>query len=428
MNSPAGTPRPRLLTRRQFATGSAALAGAVLARCASRSIPDRSVAAKPAVYHAPTETTLPMLEVSGSPYEIGQAIGKRFSGEIKQGFEARGKWWTDLKTFAEAQPKNVMETFVAAARKHAPSAFEELRGWADGSGLPLNDMLILNLKAEFAALRDGATGQEPAPAPRPSCSPKGQPGCSTIALHHGNNMLLAHNEDGDKAYEQRMFMLRVHPRGKPSYLCASYPGILPGNAPWVNDRGIIMTTNFIYTKEVRLGVGRYFLDRLAMEAKTLDEALDTCRHPERAYAFHHVLASVNDRRILSLEVTPTRHQQKEISAELFIHTNHLVLDELAAEAQDPDYVGASSMTRWNVLSKWKDSIAKPDTLTGKQLVEALASHEGRPYSPCRHPEGKIGGSTLLTALFDLGANTMRVYKNQPCLELFHDYPLRGVLA
>ena len=77
----------------------------------------------------------------------------------------------------------------------------------------------------------------------------------------------------------------------------------------------------------------------------------------------------------------------------------------------------------------------PGAPLGEQLVagltrlrELLASHEGRPYSPCRHPEGAIGGATLLTALFDLGARTMRVYKNQPCQELYHDYPLAGVLA
>jgi predicted choloylglycine hydrolase len=350
-----------------------------------------------------------------SHYELGQAIGKRFAAEIRGGFEERGEWFRELKAFADSRPKNIYDTFLAAARKHAPHIVEELRGWADGCGLPFRDLMILNLKAEYAALRDQEKAKKK-PEPEP------QPGCSTLVAAGADRFVIVHNEDGDKAYEQRMFMLRMHPPGdKPSVFCASYPGVLPGNAPWINDVGIIMTTNFIYSREVRLGVGRYFLDRLAMEARTPQEALRICSHPDRAYAFHHVIGSTADNRVVSLEVTPTRLSQVEIKG-LYIHTNHLVHEKLASEAQDPDYVSTSSGTRLKALQAWKDKLQKePHKLEAADLVAGLSGHEGKPYSPCRHPEGKVHGATLLTAVFENPGKGVRVYKNQPCLGKDHRF-------
>jgi len=387
------------ISRRDFARGSLALFGA-LAGCA-RGVP---VKGPRPPYGPGTETRFPLLEVRGAPYDMGRAIGERFAREIRGGFEARAAWWRELKAFADAQPARIYDTFLAAARKHAPHIVEELRGWADGCGLPLRDLLVLNLKAEYGALRDQRKQKE---------RPEPQPGCSTIVRARRDGFALAHNEDGDQAYAERMFMLRLRPEGKPAVLCASYPGILPGNAPWINAAGVIMTTNFIYTREVRLGLGRYFLDRLAMEARTLDEAVPICTHPERAYAFHHVLASARERRALSIEVTPTKKSQIAIDG-LFLHTNHLVHPVMAGEPQDPDYVGSSSLTRWKVLSAWKAGLGARTDVAAEELIRALSSHEGRPYSPCRHPRGEVRGATLLTALFETPVQQMRVYKGQPC--------------
>lgn len=366
-------------------------------------------------YLAGTETSFPIFEIKGKPYEIGAAIGKTFAENIRKGFEKRGKWWKALKDFADSQPQSLYDTFEAAARKYTPSVYEELRGWADGSGVPLRDLMILNLKAEYLALKDEAdkkAGEAP-------------PGCSTIVLNDGKRIIIVHNEDGNDAYLDNMFMLKVHPESGTSFLCASYPGILPGNAPWVNDKGLIMTTNFIYTKEVKQGVGRYFLDRLSMEAGTLQDCLKVCKHPERAYAFHHVIGSVKDHKVVSLEVTPSLYEEVEIKG-LFIHTNHLIIPTLSKEAQDQLYVGSSSMTRWNTLNKWKKTLPEdPVEITEEAIMKALSSHKGKPYSPCRHPEGNTRGATLLTAFFNVESETMRVYKHQPCNNKFNDYDFPG---
>jgi isopenicillin-N N-acyltransferase-like protein len=393
------------MSRREFARRSLAAIGTVagtaaIPGCSGTSSPGEEGGARTAV----TGGDLPLFEVSGSPREIGRGIGNRCAGRIRGVFEDLGEDWRDLVSFADSQPDGLLDSFVEAAKAHAPSAFEELRGMAEGSGVPLRDLLVYNLKAEYAALRLETEGNGAGETP----------GCSSIAVVDDGRCLLAHNEDGDRACRDRMFLLRIRPTGGPVVLGAAYPGILPGNAPWVNDRGIVMTTNFIATLEVRPGgVGRYFLDRLAMEARTLDEAIAIGRHPERAYAFHYFVGSAPDRRIVSLEVTPGRHVERDVSG-LFLHTNHLTSTALRDEPQVDAYVESSSMARWRTLCAWREAVPDEAAIDADRMLEILSSHEGRPYSPCRHPEGAVRGATLLTAIFDLDSRSLRIVEGPPC--------------
>jgi hypothetical protein len=410
---PPGGRGQREVSRRDFLRGAALGAGALLVGCGPaaqrRPAPTAGPARTQPDYTAGTESRLPQLDVFGTAYGMACAVGDRFAADLRAGFAARAAWFRDLKSFADSLPKTVEETFIAAAKKHTPDAWEELRGLAHGSGVPLRDLLLLNLNPELGALK----GQQPAA----SCDL--HPGCSTIVCKHGGRVILAHNEDGDAAYLGHMFMLRLHPTGKPLVVAASYPGILTGNAPWCNERDVVMTTNFITGKEVKLGVPRYFLDREAMGAASVDDALRICRNPERAYAFHHVITSLADGRAVSLEATPSRDSVVEIEG-LFLHTNHLVHPAMAGEAQE---VGTSTSSRWQVLTAWHAAQKDLKAVSIRTILEALTSHERKPYSPCRHPKGDVRGATLLTAIFDTSKrDQLRLYREQPCTRRFSDYP------
>jgi len=409
---PVDTQRRRILKVTATAAGGLAVSLAIPG-CGGGVEP---AAPTTAAFQPETAKALPLLEVRGSDFEIGLQIGRQFSGEIRGGLEARGEWWTDLLAFAKSQPPEVYDSFLAAAKKHTPEVLEELRGWAEGSGVPFRELMVLNLKAEYEALRRRSMGA------RPTEPPEEVPGCSSIVWTGDGNLLAVHNEDGHRAYSERMFLLSMHPAGRPSVLAVSYPGILPGNAPWINSAGVMMTTNYIPSREVELGVGRYFLDRQAMVAENADRAVEICSHPDRAYAYHHVIGSRSEKRLLGLEVTPSKLEKREIDG-LYLHTNHLVLPTMAGEPQIEAYVEKSSMSRWEVLNRWKAGLPDPPALGGADLIAVLSSHENRPYSPCRHPEEGVDGATLLNALFDLGSGTLRIHKGNPCLGVHTDYPL-----
>jgi hypothetical protein len=76
------------------------------------------------------------------------------------------------------------------------------------------------------------------------------------------------------------------------------------------------------------------------------------------------------------------------------------------------------MTRYRILTaeaqRLFDSL---DEVDGDTLVRLLSMHEGAPYSPCRHPQGKVLGTTLAGSLFDLKKGTWRLYYGNPCKDL-----------
>jgi len=340
------------------------------------------------------EASFPVFEVSGTNYEIGFEIGKHFGENIREGFRRRRKWFGNLKAVATGHFAEHFKGCIAAAKKHFPQFVEEIQGWADGAGVPFEDMMILNMWAELTAMKRS----------------RGEGSCSTISLNDGKRIILAHNEDGSAAYKGLMFWLKAKPRNGCSFQTICYPGFIPGNSPGFNDAGIIQTTNYIPSAEWKVGIPRYILNRAIFDAKTLADAVKTATHPARCYGNHHNLASTKEQRILSVEATPTKHEVHEVHG-VYFHTNHLILDSMKGQPQFP---GKSSTTRYAVLAKetekWKDATK----VRGSDIVRALSSHERKPNSVCRHAAAHTGGATLTSAVFEIPKGSFRLYKNNPC--------------
>jgi predicted choloylglycine hydrolase len=396
-------------SRRELLRGAAAAAGAAalaplasLGGCRAQRLEPGSDAPGPEDDASATRGVrrLPLLEVAGEPYAVGTAIGKRFTREFRTFFARRRPWFDDLARFAENEGRPAFEAMLQAARRHVPEPLEELRGLADGSGLPLRELQVLNARSELEAAQR---------------TPLDRAGCSTLVAAGGAGLLLAHNEDGDTANEGLMYLVQVRPRSGVAFLALGYPGVVLGNGPALNDRGLAMITNFIGTVAWRPGIPRYLLDRWALEATSIDDAVARVLHDDRAYSFHHVLARVEHGRprAVAVEATPTRAQLRELDG-VYVHTNHLVLEDLRAEPQLDEYVSRSSRPRYTTLHADLADVADPGILEIEDLVAALSSHAGRPYSPCRHPEGDVRGATLACAVFDLPRGRLRLYPGNPC--------------
>ncbi len=123
-----------------------------------------------------TRESFPMLEVSGSPGDVGYATGKAFASQIQEGFSNREKWFQRIKAYAHGNGKKIYDAMLGASKEHAPRVMEELQGRAEGSGVPFDDIFIVNCNCELEALLEGA-----------ACAP---PGCSTVVLKEPSRLVL----------------------------------------------------------------------------------------------------------------------------------------------------------------------------------------------------------------------------------------------
>jgi hypothetical protein len=341
----------------------------------------------------------PVVEAAGSPSELGAAVGRQTAEQIRRTMDAQRAWLEELRGFAMADRAARLDPFVAAADRHHPEVMAELRGLARGADLPEDDLLVWNLQPEIGA----------------SIQAQAAPGCSTLHLVAGPRILLAHNEDGSAAYRDDLTILELHPAGRPAIACLAYPGLVPGQVPAATSAGLVVSTNFIATREVRPGVPRYVLGRAVLGCTTLDAALALATGADRAFGFTLNLGSVPERRLVCLELAPRAHDLL-LPRGLFVHTNHLVLAGTRDVPQTTGSPTSSSGSRFQVLSEAASRVTAPEGLAEADLVGLLSSHEAvaQPYSPCRHTDVPTGGCTLATAVFDLVAGTFALHEGNPC--------------
>jgi hypothetical protein len=333
----------------------------------------------------------PLVEVQGSYREIGRGIGSAMGRTIRDYLESSRDYPRCVAFARERGPE--LERLLLSTRRRFPHLVEELQGMADGLGVPFLELFAYNCRSETALLERGD-------------------GCSTLVLRSGDRMILAHNEDGDDRNVGRMFLAKVRAPSGITFLAYVYPGLLPGNGPGLNDRGIVQTTNYIQPRVLAPGVPRYFVGRAVLESKTLEAAVALATEDGRAFPWHHNLASLQEARYLSVEALPETYDVLEPRG-VYIHTNHIIHPKLLEDPDEPpDVPGESSRTRMRVLSAAIEEGGAPDDADGLQKL--LTLHEGRPYSPCRHPQGSVHGVTLGMAIFEAPALAMTLYHGNPC--------------
>lgn len=342
----------------------------------------------------------PRVEVGGRTYrELGRNFGEAVRDRVLDYLSVAPDYPT-CRAFRSEGGEEVLARMLGRARNAFPDHVEELEGMSEALGVPFMDLFAYNCRSEIAVFNRTA-------------------GCSTLGRVGGGAVILAHNEDGDDRNVGRMVVARVDPPSGVRFLSFVYPGLLPGNGPGVNCRGVVQTTNYIEPHRAEEGIPRYFVGRAALEAKSLADAVKRCTVKGRAFPWHHNLASLPEGRLLSVETVPGKWDVQEISS-FHLHTNHLVHPGMippAGPLLDVPY--PSSLTRMEVLREAVRRFGEPTTEA--DMIRLLSSHVGRPYSPCRHPQGTNHGITLGTAVFSSPEPGMVLYHGNPCRGIRREY-------
>lgn len=382
-------------TRREFLGFSlAAAAGAALLPHAGRG---SETVAREGVLDVPADG-YPIIEVKGSHREIGKQIGSAMKKRITGHLEVSPQYSSSVE-YLEGEGRPAVEKMLGYTRMSFPHLIEEVEGLAEALEIPFERLFAFQCRAEISILKE-------------------PPGCSTIALRDDDDVILVHNEDGNDLNIGRMFLAKVTPPSGVTFLSFVYPGLLPGNGPSINQAGLVQTTNYIQPRRVADGIPRYFIGRAILEAKSLDEAVSLATMTPRAFSYHHNLVHLAERRILSVEVAAypdQKHSVEEVDG-LYVHTNHFLhtgmVGEEEAGPRPYDVPYESSTTRMAVLSSAIKKNGPPANV--EDIMRLLSLHEGRPYSPCRHPEGDVHGATLGTAVFTAPDKTMTLFHGNPC--------------
>lgn len=346
-------------------------------------------------------------EISGRHREIGYKIGKIFKRNINFVLEKRKSWVLKLKEkLSSKEGKYFKEIFIKEIKNAFPFYIDEIEGLREGSGIDEETIWALNLQCELEYISE-------------------KDGCSSIYFKDEKENYFLHNEDGNKANYNQMFLVYVKPPSGVNFLSIVYPGLLPGNAPGINKIGIFQTTNYIGSTKVFEGIPRYVLSRAILEAKDLKEAKNIALYKPKAFPCHHNIGSFSEEKYISIEATPLGFEFYEPD-KLYIHTNHLILDKTRNYIyEEKIYKEKSSISRYEVISEGIENLKEKAKF--EDLFALLSSHKRKPFSPCRHPEGEVEGQTLCTAYYDLKKKIIVFYYGNPCQSFKNDEKVKYLL-
>ncbi len=219
---------------------------------------------------------LETLEVSGTPEEIGFAVGKNMADSIRETVLPLGEFQQSQRNW---KGSNYLKKLDEAARNVFPAYVIELEGMARGAQVDYESLLIWNCRGDLPLLADA----------NPESAEHTPEGCTTLLYPSTEDAdaVIAHNEDGPPELDGHCRWLTVTQANGTKFSTFHYPGMLPGHTFSVNSHGLVQTINNIRVDDLQSGIPRHFICRAILDCSTLEEALVHLQRPDRAGGFHN---------------------------------------------------------------------------------------------------------------------------------------------
>ncbi len=350
--------------------------------------------------------TVPLIETQGSPQERGR----------QQGEAARPQILSALARYRELLPHVINTTWevgVREARKFLPYAeevfplfIEEIRGIAEGAGVPFHDVWTLNCYEGLPDSRQQIWG------------------CTSLAVRDDQtadgHVLIGHNEDWNTVDRGNVYLVRTRPDEGPAFIGMTYGPLLVNIG--FNAEGIGVAIDSVYPTDSRVGVPRILCSRAVLNAHTIGEAIRACVPKLRAGGYSYLLADPNGE-LYCVETSATTHDITYGEAGWLVHTNHYLSPKMRLLEQPGTY--AASHVSFNRACRLLRGRLGQVTIADLQAV--LRDHVNFPNSICLHPDPAEPeperDQTLVSLVMDLTARVMWAAPGPPCENEYTAYTL-----
>lgn len=341
-----------------------------------------------------TGHTFPIVEVSGSAYDMGYQHGAQ-AGDLV----ARYLLWIEklTGTSRDVLCRNAL-AFLPLIEKLSPSLVEEIRGLAEGAGISFEEALVCQARAEAAreANEEGCT----AFALTGSATANGQP-------------LAGQNQDLAPEYADVGIVLHVRPGdGRPRALMFTFAGQLGYSG--MNQHGIAHFANGLYDCPWRFGLPHYPLKRVLLEQQGLDACVDILERHPACSAGNMVFCSgrgeIADVEIRSDGIARFRGDHPDA----LLHANHYLTSEFAPYETHSLADSCSRLERMRELVQeaWGE-------ITVDTMKAVLADHQGDPAGICRH--GEKGMHSVSGYIAEPARGLLHVRRGHGCLGTWQAY-------
>ncbi|HIF33602.1 MAG: C45 family peptidase [Pirellulaceae bacterium] len=346
------------------------------------------------------------INVTGPPHELGRQIGEAASEEIRGFVDIALTQINRTTSVSRSQASRIANQSIDYVADYSPHLLDELRGISDGAGVSLEDVMLLQIRNQFAAELDS--------------------GCTSFSVgakaNRTGRMLVGQNWDNDPGLDAYTVVLTRHPEGKPSLMTVTQAGLIAYIG--LNDAGIAACLNTLPAPSRPLGVPHYFTLRCLYETNSLDEAVAVVHKAKRAIPANIMLATPDGP--ADLEITIDKVSLLRDSADCVVtHTNHCLHPDLIAINDQFDELIESKPRKKRIDEMLSDGSCSLDLAT---LKAALRDHQDYPKSICRHANDHPHNGfweTVFSVILDPEKGEMHVARGTPCDREYEVYALNG---
>jgi isopenicillin-N N-acyltransferase-like protein len=332
----------------------------------------------------------PLIELSGSAHERGRQHGRAVPGRIERGIRMytesllkNGVDWKELERRAEAMVP-VIETFD-------PAYLEEMRGIAEGAGVPFAGVVLMNARTEMVvgarkalehSLPDGCT----AALALPEATADG------VVLH-------GQNWDWRAECAETGVVLRIRRDDGPDILTFTEAGGLARSG--LNSAGIGLTANALECdRDYRRGPGvpLPFIRRKVLESAFLAHAVRTIFATSKLGSNHMAVSHASlhgGGEAFGFECAPDETFWLAPERGLYVHANHWICEAARAKVRDTG-LAETPCSIYRDRRVHEQLSPHRGRLTLDHFREALFDDYASPWSVCRPPRPNNRGTMVAT--------------------------------
>ena len=327
-------------------------------------------------------------EKKDSPRQRGRSHGEAFRAAIGELVHIRRGLMLDKNPALAPHISSLALQQMQVTRTFDSSLAQELEGIAEGAGLSLEDIVILNNYTDF---RDVELSSE---------------GCSCVCFHRDGRAFSGQTWDMHQSAKNYFCLLRC-PHESGEALVLSLVGCL--GLMGVTTQKTLVGINNLNTKSARAGLIWPALVRRLLREKSVAPMRTLLKEAPVTSGHNYMIA--DEKSGEHWEVLPGLAQKvdNQLGGGVVFHTNHC-LDPVAKALEKNDALSASTHPRYEILKK------KVLALSGSEDLTALfKSHEGYPHSLCVHPdrEGEHVSATCGGGVFEHLAGTFHTWRGCP---------------
>jgi isopenicillin-N N-acyltransferase like protein len=347
----------------------------------------------------------PLIEISGPPRERGQQYGRQAADRIRKG---TSHYFAQLKELSldAGGVAELVRDYLPVIEAFEPTYIEEMRGIAEGAGVPFEDIALLNARTEILKLAK----PEVRARLRTPDEPDGCTGVVVLPQASGSGRLIhAQNWDWKRECAETAVVLKVRREDGPDLMTFTEAGAL-GRCGF-NAVGIAITANYLECDRDyrRVGVPLALIRRKVLESEHVALAMRTVYCTSKSAA-NNMIISHREGVAIDFECAPDETFQVHPDRGVLVHANHFVSPVALGKLRDTGIANTPDSLYRDIRVR---ELLQPHlgAITFDTVKAALFDDFADPWSVCRPPRKNLNNNlsaTVAMVLMEPASGVMEV--------------------